>query len=301
MQKLFFIIAFLFATPAHAEINVFACEPEWKSLAEKIGGKNITAISATSYKQDPHFATARPGLLAAMRKADLVICSGAGLEVGWLPVLLQKSGSTQTQTGGKGNLMAADYVLILEKPQTIDRSNGDVHPEGNPHIHLNPYNILKVGNELAKRFEATDPSNKALYQQNWNEFETKWKQKISIWEKQAAPLKNMAVITHHNAWAYLFDWLKIKQVATLEDKPGIPPSTSHLEELVNIAKTQRPAVIIRSAYNPTNASEWLSEKTGVKATELPFTVNEEGKPQDIIALFDQIINSLGEYARQHDD
>lgn len=296
MKKIIFILAVLFAPNANAEVNVFACEPEWKSLAEKIGGENISATSATSYRQDPHYASAKPSLLASMRKADLVICSGAGLEVGWLPILLQKSGSKNVQPGNIGSIMAADYASILGKPSKVDRSMGDIHPEGNPHLHLNPYNILKVGEELTKRFEAIDPANKAAYRKNWQDFEKRWKIKISSWQSKAAGLKGMPVITHHDAWVYLFEWTGVKQAATLEDKPGIPPSTSHLEKLVSVARKENVKVIIRSQYNSGDASEWLSEKTGIPAVIVPFTVNGSDIP-DLETMFDKIITILDEHAK----
>ena len=161
------------ATPANAAVNIFACEPEWKSLAEEIGKENVDALSATSYRQDPHHVRAKPSLLANIRKADLIICSGAGLEVGWLPILMQKSASAKAET-----LIASNYVRVLEKPAKVDRSMGDVHPEGNPHIQLSPYNILLVGKELTARLEKINPENKEAYQENWQQFEKKWKSKI---------------------------------------------------------------------------------------------------------------------------
>lgn len=283
MKKILFLILLLAAQPAQAAVNVFACEPEWKSLAEEIGRENVKAFSATSYRQDPHHVRAKPSLLANMRSADLIICSGAGLEVGWLPVLMQKSARSSAE-----KLMAADYVDVIGKRNSVDRSMGDVHPEGNPHIQLNPYNILKVGAELTSRFESIDPENKVSYRKNWQEFEGRWKLKTKEWEREAASLKGQAVIVHHESWDYLLGWLGIRQVASLEPKPGVPPTTGHLESLLNL----KAAAIIRAPFNSDEASNWLSEKTGIPAIVLPFTVNSEGEPKDLFQMFDQIISGL---------
>ncbi len=297
MKKILFLI-FLFASGnANAEVNIFACEPEWKSLAEEIGGNKVTAISATTYKQDPHYIRAKPSLLAAIRKADLVICTGAGLEVGWLPVLMQKAAAQQTLAGNVGNLMVADYVNLLAKPQSLDRSQGDVHPEGNPHIHLNPYNILKAGAELNSRLGKIDPDNKAEYQKNWQSFEARWKQKVAAWEADAKSLKGVQVVAHHDSWIYLLDWLGIKQVAKLEPKPGIPPTTGHLEEVLQTLKTNRAGLIIRAPFNSEQASDWLADKAAIPAVVLPYTVSNEGEPKDLFALYDGIIKGLKQYAK----
>ncbi|PJF20502.1 MAG: zinc ABC transporter substrate-binding protein, partial [Phototrophicales bacterium] len=134
------LLGLLISHPAYAndKVNVFACEPEWAALASAIGGDKVKTFAATSARQDPHHVRAKPSLIAAMRRADLVVCSGAGLEIGWLPILLEKAGNTNTTPGSDGYLLAASYVPVLEKPTRLDRADGDVHPEGNPHVHLNP-------------------------------------------------------------------------------------------------------------------------------------------------------------------
>ena len=143
---------------AHATLQVFACEPEWAALASEVGGDKVVSFSATHAQQDPHYIRARPSLISKARRADLIICSGADLEIGWLPLLLERAGSN-VQPGRLGNLMAFHYVPLLEIPVVVDRSMGDVHPDGNPHIHLDPYNILRVAEELSDRLISLDGSN----------------------------------------------------------------------------------------------------------------------------------------------
>lgn len=279
---------------ASAKVSVFACEPEWASLAEEIGGDMVETFAATNARQDPHYIRARPSLVAKMRKADLVVCSGAGLEVGWLPVLFQKAGNAKTQPGGIGYLMAADVVPVLEKPVTIDRSMGDVHPEGNPHVHLNPHNILLVARELTNRLKALDSSNADSYQKRYEEFSTRWQEAIDRWENQAAGLKGKSIITHHKAWSYFISWLGLNLANTLEPKPGIPATTSHLEELLQQVRNAPVLAIVRTPYAPDNASEWLSGKSGVPAVALPYTIGGEAEVTDLFILFDRSIERLQE-------
>lgn len=218
----------LSAMPAMAAINLFTCEPEWKALADEIGGDQVTSSSATTGLQDPHHIQARPSLIARVRKADMFICTGADLEIGWLPLLLRRAGNSQLQKGQKGYFMATRHVRILGKPKMIDRSQGDVHAAGNPHIQTNPKNILPVAKALAKRFMEIDPQQASYYQSRLDDFSKRWKAALKRWKKMTRPLKHLPIVVHHESWIYLEDYLKLNQIATLEDKPGIPPTSGHL-------------------------------------------------------------------------
>lgn len=288
-----FIVGLLCAAPlaAQAKVSIFACEPEWAALAEEIGGDMVQTFAATHAKQDPHHIRARPSLIAKARHADLIFCSGAGLEAGWLPILLQKAGA-DVQPGSAGYLMASEFVPILEKPAVVDRSMGDVHPEGNPHVHLNPHNILLVASVLAKRLESIDTTNASFYRIQLEDFNSRWQQAIARWEKEASRFKGASVVVHHRAFSYLLDWLEFKQVASLEPKPGIPPTTSYLEGLLQQLKAKPADVIIRTPYEPDDASEWLSEKMGIPAIVLPYTIDGGDKSSNLFELFDRSISLL---------
>ena len=277
--------------PAQAELNIFSCEPEWAALAKEIGGDKVNTFSATHARQDPHYIRARPSLISKARRADLILCSGAGLEQGWLPILLQKSGAA-VQPGTKGFLVAADLVPILDKPKVLDRSLGDIHPEGNPHVHLNPQNVLLVARELAKRLESIDAANAAFYRDRLKDFTIRWKQAMAGWKKKAAGLQGKSVVVHHKAFSYLLDWLDMKAVASLEPKPGIPPTTSHLEGLLQQLKKRPADLIIRTPYEPDKASEWLSEKTSIPDVVLPYTVDGLAESGSLFAVFDRSISIL---------
>jgi len=277
---------------AQAKINLFACEPEWAALAQELGGSDVEIFKATTARQDPHFVRAKPSLIAAMRRSDLVICSGASLEVGWLPILLQKAGNANTQPGAQGYLLAAEVVPVLEKPTRLDRADGDVHPEGNPHVQGNPHNILLVATELNARLKAIDPARTDNYQARYEDFSHKWQEAIARWETEAARLKGMPVVVHHKSFTYLLDWLGMLEAGSLEAKPGIPPTAANLEALLQSLKSHPARIIIRTPYEPKDASEWLSGKTGVPALVLPFTVGGDGDSGDLFALFDRTLSLL---------
>ncbi len=283
------------ATPAAADnLNVFACEPEWAALAQEIGGKKLKNVfTATHAKQDPHFIRARPSLIAKARRADLLICSGAGLEAGWLPILLQK-GSSKIQPGEKGFFMASDFVPILEIPEVFDRSLGDIHPEGNPHVHLNPHNISLIAEELAHRLISIDQGNKSYYLAQLDTFRSKWKAAIERWEQELGHFKNQAVIYHHKSLNYLISWLKMKPIGAIEPKPGLPPTTNHLADLLAIIRDNPSTIITISGYDSDTGARWLEEKSGRPVLVLPYTVGGDDQSENLFSLFDRTLQLLKE-------
>lgn len=287
-------LGMLWTSSARAEINVFACEPEWAALAKEVGLDKVEIYAATNAMQDPHHIRARPSLIAAMRKADLVVCSGAELEIGWLPLLLQKAGNSRVQPNGEFYVMAAEHVPVLERTGKADRSMGDVHPRGNPHVHLNPHHILKVAQVLNVRLQKLDPDNAASYQKNHDAFATRWKQAIQKWEQQGRSLRGRKVITHHKSWSYLINWLGLELANTLEPKPGIPPNTGHLEALLQQTKKVAVSAIVRAPYNPDDAAQWLSKKSGIPAVVLPYTVGGDKAATDLFSLYDITLKKLQE-------
>jgi len=275
-----------------ANINIFTCEPEWNALAQEIGGDKVSSYSATTGLQDPHHIQARPSLIAKVRKADMVACTGADLEIGWLPLLLRRAGNPRIQKGQPGYFMATRYVRILEKPKMIDRSQGDVHAAGNPHIQTSPKNILPVAKAMAEKFADIDPVNGAYYQQRLDDFSVRWKKALRKWKRLVRPLKHLPIVVHHENWVYLEDFLKIKQLATLEDKPGIPPTSGHLVSLLDLMKVNPAKIIIHAGYQSEKPAKWLSKKTGIPAVKLPFTVGGTDAAKDLFSLYDDTFNRL---------
>lgn len=300
MNKYLFILmaaAASAASPAFAALNVFACEPEWAALATEIGGDKLKATSATTAQQDPHRIEARPSLIARARNADLVICTGMELEAGWLPILLQQSGNPKIVPGQPGFIEAGTAVPRLDIPARVDRSQGDVHASGNPHIQQDPRNIARVADVLVKRLSEIDAPNAAFYQARHKDFAVRWSTAMQRWEQQAAPLKGVAVVEHHKNMAYLLNWTGMRAVAALEPKPGVEPSAAHLSELLNQLQRQPAKMIIRAAYQDGRASQWLSERARIPAVALPFTVGGSDKAKDLFGLFDDTLQRLLEGAK----
>ena len=292
MKSALAFLTLLFSTPALAALNVFACEPEWAALAKELGGDKVATFSATTALQDPHHIEARPSLIARLRNADLLVCSGSDLEVGWLPLLLTQSGNGRIQPGSPGYLEASQLVRRLEVPRVLDRSLGDVHPGGNPHIQTDPRNIAKVATVLAERLAALDPGNAALYREKEHDFQKRWQAALERWQVQAARLKGVPVVEHHKGFTYLIAWLGMREVGDLEPKPGVPPSAAHLAELVEQMKAAPAKMIVYSSYDDPRAAQFLSQRTGIPALMLPFTVGGSDRAKDLFGYFDDLLARL---------
>ena len=280
------------AAPAFAVLNVFATVPEWGALAEELGGDRVKVYTATNALQDPHHVEAKPSLIARARGADLVVATGAELEVGWLPLVLLQAGNPKVQPGKPGYFEAAQYVTMLDKPARLDRAEGDVHPGGNPHIQTDPRNIARVAAPLSARLAELDPANAADYQARYKAFAARWTTAIAGWERQAAPLKGMPVVVQHKAFTYLFAWLGMKEAAALEPKPGVEPTTAHLSEVLATLQRQPVKMVVRAAYQSDRASQWIAERAKINAVVLPFTVGGDDAAKDLTSLYEDTIQRL---------
>jgi len=280
------------ALSAHATLNVFATVPEWAALAEEIGGDKVNVYAATNALQDPHRVEARPSLIAKARGADLVVATGAELEVGWLPLVLQQSANAKVRPGSPGYFEAVTAVPVLGKPTRLDRAEGDIHPQGDPHIQTDARNIGRVAEALSARMAQLDPADAAVFQSRTKQFLEKWHAAVAKWEKQAAPLKGARVVVQHKAFTYLIAWLGLEEVAALEPKPGMEPTTAHLSEVLATLEKQPAKMVLRAAYQGDRASQWLAQRTKINAVELPFTVGGTPGAKDLFGLFDETIQRL---------
>ena len=284
--------ALAFSASTQAAIQVLACEPEWGALVGVLAGDKAKVFNATTAMQDPHHIQARPSLIAAARNADLIVSTGAELEVGWLPILLRQSGNRAIQEGQLGNFEAADFVSKLEVPTRLDRADGDVHAAGNPHVHTDPRNITVIAAALADRLAKLDPANASAYKVNHTAFASKWAAAIARWEAQAAPLRGVPIVVHHKAYPYLEKWLGLVQVGTLEPKPGVEPSSAHLSTLLSQQRQRGAALVIRSSYNDSKGADWLAQRAGIPVVVLPNTVGGSEVAKDLFGLFDDTIQRL---------
>ncbi len=296
MKKSFFTLMYLLlmalTEPVHAALEVFACEPEWAALTKELAANKVNIYTATNALQDPHFVEARPSLIAKARRAQLVVCTGAELELAWLPLILRESGNVNATLGKPGYFEASTYVHMLETPARLDRALGDLHALGNPHIHLDAHNFFPIAKALAARLVELDPANTAFYLSRLQAFTQGWQTAITRWEKQAAPLKGQPYVAQHQAYSYMNAWLGLKQVAVLEPKPGMEPSVSHLSQVI-VQLQQSPAkMVVRSAYQNPKPSKWIAERAHIPEVILPFSVGATESSKDLFGLFDDTIARL---------
>jgi zinc/manganese transport system substrate-binding protein len=280
------------ALPAQAKLKVLATTPDWASLLNELGGDKLDVYTATSAFQDVHRVDAKPSLVARARSADLVVATGADLEIGWMPVLLQDSGNTKIQPGSQGYFECAPLVHLLEVPSAVDRSMGDIHPLGNPHVTLDPRNIAIIAKALSARLILLDSSNAAFYAGKGDDFQKRWQAASAQWDAKAAPLKGVGVVVIHKDQTYLMNWLGIREIAAIEPKPGVPPSAGYLGELVTKLTATPPKMILRNAYNDPKAADWLSARIHVPVVLLPYTVGGTPQAKDLFGLFDDTVNRL---------
>ena len=282
----------LAATPASANLSVFACEPEWGALSKEIGGDKVSIYTATTGAQDPHQIQARPSLIAKARSADITVCTGAELEIGWLPMIVQQADNAKIQPGQPGAFEATRFVRLLEQPTSLDRAQGDIHAAGNPHIQTDPRMMLPVAKALAARFAQLDPANAPAYAAHAADFEKRWNAAIAKWTAEAAPLKGVPIAVQHHAWIYMEIWLGLHEVVPLEPKPGVPPSSGYLAEVLQKLQQQPAKFVIRAAYEDDRPSEFVAEKAAIPAIALPFTVGGTDEAKDLFGLYDDTIHRL---------
>jgi len=286
------LLALLLPLQAQAALNILACEPEWGALAKELGGDKVSIYTAVTAMQEPHRIEARPSLIARARKADLLVCTGAQLEIAWVPLLQSQSGNAKIQNGQPGYFEAASAVSLIERPASVDRAQGDVHPDGNPHLHLDPRNVAMVAAALAQRLASLDGAQAAYYQSREKDFAKRWTEATARWEQQAAPLKGMAVVVYHKDLSYLVAWLGMRESGALEPKPGLPPSTGHLAALIERLKKSPAKAVVRSAYNDPRPADWLAERANIPVVVLPYTVGGTERAKDLFGLYDDTIARL---------
>jgi len=288
MRSMLLSIMILLLPAGASALEVFACEPEWASLVSELAGDHANVIVATTAFQDPHRLQAKPSLIAAIRKADLVVCTGADLEIGWLPLLLRRGGNPDI-------FMASDFVRKLEVPKIIDRSQGDIHPQGNPHVHLDPRNIRRVAAALAEKLAEMDTKNAVDYNARLADFQDRWSDALAAWDQRAVSLAGLEIASHHRSFSYLANWLDLDIVATIESKPGIPPSGAQLASLLEKLNANPPVAVIRTPYENEKPSLWLNERLSVPAIQLPYTISGNAAVTDLFTLFDETLRILEEY------
>jgi zinc/manganese transport system substrate-binding protein len=284
------VCIFFFATPAFAKLNIAATLPWIGSIASEIGQDKVRVTSFVKPNEDPHFVAAKPSMILDVRKADILMYNGMDLEIGYLPVLIESSKNPKILQGNPGNFDCSKFIDPIEVPTSVDRSMGDVHPQGNPHYQLSPKNILRVAEGIAGILSKTDPENEGFYMKNFSSFKERLEEKKREWG--AIPLRGKTFVAYHKFFEYLALELGFEIVGYVEPKPGIPPSASSVEKLVDMIRRAKPDAILSLSYYPQKEVKFLSEKTGVKSIIVPHDVGETEKVKDWFSLMDEVLKSL---------
>jgi ABC-type metal ion transport system, periplasmic component/surface adhesin len=298
-RYLFPLLLLARAEIVHAEpIRVVTSIETFADLARAVGGGNVQTLSLARGYQDPHFVEAKPSLLIPLSKADLLVYAGLDLEIGWLPPLVQGSRNPRIQPGAKGNLDASTAIEVLDLPAgKVDRSQGDIHPRGNPHYWLPPINALKVAKEIVARLKDLDPGHATDYDANLQKFGAQLKAKAGDWSRKAAALRGLKVVPYHKSWTYVSDWLGLREMGYVELKPGIPPDPKHLAELILRMKAESVrALIIESFYNRGIAGQ-VADSAGAKLLVLPSDVGATPQIRSYTDLVDAVLDALGSVAK----
>lgn len=299
MKRILFAFTFVLFSHSVFALNVFTCEPEWAALVQELAGDKARIYSATNALQDPHRIEARPSLIVKARQAQLLVCTGAELEMAWLPVVLREAANHAVQPGNAGNFEVYQYVKMRDVPPRLDRADGDVHQAGNPHIQLDAPSYPAIAKALSARLSQLDAPNAAFYAIRLQIFTRKWQTALTRWEQQAAPLKGANVVVQHQAFPYLNAWLGLKEMTSLEPKPGMEPSVTHLSKVLILLNNNPTRMVIRAAYQNPRPSEWIAERAHIAAVVLPFTVGGSDGASDLFGLFDDTIARLLAGQLQH--
>lgn len=292
MRKLFFsiLLSLAIATPAFAGLNVVATLPWIGNLAKEIGGDKVAVTTLVKPSQDPHYVEAKPSMILAGRKADILMYAGLDLEIGYLPLILESSKNPAIMPGRPGNLDCSRFIRAIEKHEHVERSMGDVHPLGNPHYNFSPRNVIRVAEGMANALTALDRSNADFYRANFKAFAAGYTVKQKQW--QGINLKGKRYVAYHNLFAYLANDFGFQVVAYMEPKPGIPPSAAHIEKLIEEMKRSKPDGILVTPDHGLNEARSLGARTGVKVIVLPQDVGAVPGTDNWFAFMDTVLGAL---------
>ena len=285
------LLVLSFTTFSYGQIKVVVTYPYMGDLTQKIGGEKVEVFVLGKGTEDPHFIVPKPSFIAKLRGADLVIINGAGLEIGFIPILIQQANNPRIQTS-KGFLDLSQYVNHMEVPTSVSRAEGDIHPEGNPHFALDPHNIPILAGAIKEKLCDLDPKDRQEYEKRFAEFKRQWDDKIKEWDHKLSAVKGKRVVEYHKLFEYFLSAYGLSVVGTIEPKPGIPPTARHMEELIQTAKTQKVDFILQDAYHEKRSAQFMAEKTGAKYVLFPHDIGAVPEAKDLFSLYEDIVRRL---------
>ncbi len=280
-----------------AALHVVSSIPALGSLAKEVGGDRVEVESLGKGYQDPHFVEPKPNLMLVLNRADLLLHVGLELEIGWLPPLVLGSRNPKIQIGEPGNLDCSRAIPLLDVPTTkVDRSMGDIHPQGNPHYWIPPGNAKIIAREIARRLGQLDPDGRAAYEKNLASFGARVEAKEKEWAPLIAKLKGVQIVTYHKSWTYVSQWLAMEEVGYVEPKPGIPPDPQHLAQLIGLMKRDRVRLLLVEDFYNKSVASLVASKAGAKMLTLPTDVGATPAIKDWFALVDKVLAELSSAA-----
>jgi ABC-type Zn uptake system ZnuABC Zn-binding protein ZnuA len=301
MKQMALMLAILLVAPlsgAEDKLNVVTTTADLASIAKEIGGDRIEVASIAKGYQDPHFVEAKPSFLLLLKRADLLMVVGLELEVGWLPPLIEQSRNTKIRPGTSGYLDLSGGVDILDRPTTkVDRSMGDVHAQGNPHYWLDPANAVRMAIMMRDKFATIHPNDAAYFEQRLQSFKKKMDESFKRWMATLAPFKEAKIVTYHRSWSNFEKRFGLDVIDFVEPKPGIPPSPSHVFELIGTMKDNGVKVILVEPYFSLKTPNSIAEKTGAKVVVMYPSVGGEDGLDDYFKLFDRNTKALADALR----
>jgi zinc/manganese transport system substrate-binding protein len=281
------------AVPAGAQLKVVTSTTDLYDIAKAVGGNRITATHIGEGYQDPHFIEAKPSFVLQLRKADVWAFVGLDLEVGWMSLLLDGARNPRIRQGGSGYLDVSRAIPLLDVPRgNIDRSQGDVHPLGNPHYWLDPENGRRIARLFQRKFTELDPDGAATYTANTRNFEARLNAAERTWSDELAKIKGQPVVAWHTSWRYLAEYTKMNIVGFMEPKPGVPPSPAHLAGLIQTMRRTGAKVIIMEPFYNRKTADFVAARTGAKVLIIPPSVGGVKGVNDYIAVMNYDIQQL---------
>ena len=285
-------VLLLLASAAHASVRVVTTHADLAALTQAVGGDRVEVTNLTEPTQDPHFVDARPSLMLALNRADLLVIVGLELEVGWLPNLLTGARNPEVLPGHDGYLDTSALVERRAVPTgPIDRSMGDLHPGGNPHFSRDPRAALRIAAGIARRLGRIDPEGASSYRRGYAHFERALKTRMAAWETKLAPYKGAELVAYHESWIYFAEWLGLHIELFVEPKPGIPPDPSHVAHLLTLMRARKVPAILQEEYYPDATSRLLADKTGATLLHMPGGVHLD-QGHDYLAYIDGQVTAL---------
>jgi zinc/manganese transport system substrate-binding protein len=270
---------------AQRQLHVVTSTTDLADLAREVCGNRCTVVHISEGYQDPHFVEAKPSFILQLRGADVFAFVGLDLEAGWMPLLVQGARNPRINPGGTGSLDVSRAIQVLDRAQgNVDRSQGDVHPGGNPHYWLDPENGRRIARLFRDRFSQLSPADAQTFARNYTAWETRLNTAERAWAGQLAQIRGKPVVAWHTSWRYLAQYTGMNIVGFMEPRPGVPPSPSHLAGLIATIRRTGAKIIIMEPFYDRRTADLVAQRSGARVVVLPPSVGGVQTITDYIQL-----------------